>query len=108
MQHVVSYVQRWRLLGRELVRRHPTKSLTNHHDNNDAVESPWAVRARAIYELFTAAGNTLFRGFLDPDDVQACFNILDTWSQRKMGFDVAKLKVWDMAYGDASRFGLTY
>ena len=96
------------LLSHELVRRHLTKSLTNHHDNDDRTNSPGAIRARAIYELFTAAGNTLLRGFLDPDDIQACFDILYTWSQRKVKFDVAKLKVWDMAYDGASRFGLTY
>ena len=67
-----------RLLSHELVQRHLTKPLTNHYDDGDRnVKYPGATRAQAIYRLLTAAGNTLLQGLLEPDDVQACFDILD-------------------------------
>jgi len=65
------------LLSRELVRGHLVKPLIAHHytDRKDAQKS---VRAMAIYQLFLAARNTLLQGFLEPGDVQACFEALDT------------------------------
>ena len=81
------------LLSHEFVRRHLTKSLTNHHDGDNHTSSPVATRAKAIHQLFTAAGNTLLQGLLEPGDAQACFDILDTWSQRGIGIDAATLKV---------------
>ena len=89
----VGYLVEWKLLNHELVRRHLTKSLTNHHDSDDRTNSPGATRAKAIYQLFTAAGNNLLQGLLEPGDVQACFKILHTWSQRGIGIDSAILKV---------------
>ena len=90
----VGYLIEWGLLGRELVQRHLTKSLTNHmHSNDTLANSPGAIRASAIYQLFTAAGNTLLQGLLKPDDVQACFNMLDVWSRRGMVCNATKLEV---------------
>ena len=80
------------LLSPDLVQRHLTKSLTNHPDDI-SVNSPGATRAKAIYQLFLAAGNTLLRGLLEPDDVQTCLAKLQTRPHQLMGFDAAKLKV---------------
>ena len=59
------------LLSHDLVRRHLIKPLITHHRYDH-------YRARAIYELFVVAGNTLLRGLLEPGDVQVCFERLDT------------------------------
>ena len=97
----VGYLIEWGLLSRELVQRHLTKSLTNHvYGTYYHVESPGAIRARAIYQLFAAAGNTLLQGLLEPDDVKACFDMLDTWSQRGVGCNAAELKVQYTACDD--------
>ena len=85
----VGYLIEWELLGRELVQRHLTKSLTNHYDNDHGGSSPGAYRAVAIYKLFIAARDTLLQGFLEPEDVQACFDTLKTWSLRGVGCGVA-------------------
>ena len=61
------------LLGRELVRRHLPKPLTTHRYNNNGDAMNQAIRANAIYNLFTIAGNTLLQGLLEPEDVLACF-----------------------------------
>ena len=98
----VGYLIEWGLLSHELVQRHLTKPLTNHYDNDEAMDTPGATRAKAIYQLFIAAGNTLLQGLLAPDDVQACFEILKTWSHRKIGFDAVKLKVQCATRGNAS------
>ena len=99
----VGYLIEWGLLSRELVRRHLTKSLTNHmHGNDSHVNSPGYIRASAIYQLFAAAGNTLLQGLLEPDDVQACFNMLDAWSQRRVVCNAAELEVQYTACDDVS------
>lgn len=104
----IGYLIEWGLLSHGLAKWHITKSLTNHHDNDRHVKSPGATRANAIYQLFTAAGNTLLQGFLEPVDVQVCLDILDTWSQQRgMSFDVAKLKVRYTTNNHASRWSLT-
>ena len=90
----VGYLIEWGLLSRELVQRHLTKSLTNHmHGNDYQANSPGYIRASAIYQLFAAAGNTLLQGLLEPDDVQACFNMLDVWSRRGIVCNAAELEV---------------
>ena len=63
------------VLDRGLVRRHLIKPLINHHytNTNDVGRS---FRAMAIYELFVVARSTLLQGLLDPEDVQACFEML--------------------------------
>jgi hypothetical protein len=68
------------LLSHELVRRHLVKPLIVHFyfDHNNARNSGEAVRANAIYSLFIAAGGTLLQGLLKPEDVQVCFEILET------------------------------
>ena len=64
------------LLDRELVRQHIFKPLTNHYYNivNNRKQ---AIKAHAIYQLFTAAGHTLLQGLLEPEEVQDCFSKLD-------------------------------
>ena len=104
----VGHLVEWGLLSHELVRRHLTKPLTNHYDGGCRhVEYPEATRARAIYKLFIAAGNTLLQGLLEPDDVRACFDILDSWPQEKMGFDAAKLRVRRTTHAGALGWSLT-
>ena len=61
------------LLGRELVRCHLPKPLTTHRYNNNGDAMNQVIRANAIYNLFTVAGNTLLQGLLEPEDVLACF-----------------------------------
>ena len=64
------------LLGREPVRRHIFKSLTNHYYNPGNLWKQ-SVRANAIYKLFTTAGHTLLQGFLEPGEVQDCLKTLE-------------------------------
>ncbi|KAF9652108.1 hypothetical protein BDM02DRAFT_3109504 [Thelephora ganbajun] len=61
------------LLDHELVRRHLVKPLTTYQ--KDDLEL--AIRAKAIYQLFITAGNTLLQGLLEPEDVRTCFERLD-------------------------------
>jgi len=65
----VGYLIEWGLLSHELVRQHLVKPLIAHHGINYH-------RPNAIYQLFFAAGNTLLRGLLDPEDVRVCFETL--------------------------------
>ena len=95
------------LLDRELVQRHLTKPLTNHPDNDHHVQSNGALRANVIYELFTAAGDTLLQGLLEPADVQACFDALDTWSRRGVTFNAERLKVQQTVHDNTSSCDLT-
>jgi hypothetical protein len=74
------------LLGHDLVRRHLIKPLIAHHDHDN-------YRAAAIYNLFVVAGNTLLQGLLEPGDVQACFETLDTYCAGTEGSKAAKLNV---------------
>jgi hypothetical protein len=97
------------LLSHELVRQHLIKPLTHHHDGDTAYR--WEpVRANAIYQLFIAAGNTLFQGLLEPEDVQLCFETLDAQSKvRKVeGYDAARVKVWWTTHAEALQRYLTY
>ena len=96
------------LLNHELVRRHLIKPLTNHVDTNDVADTPGGTRAKAIYQLFLAAGNTLLQGTLEPDDVQVCFDKLDCRNPRHMEFDEEKLEVQCTSHDGASRLSLTY
>ena len=76
------------LLSHELVRQHLAKSLIAHYDQN-------YYRANAIYQLFLAAGNTLLRGLIDPEDAQIYFEILNTQMSAGSieGSDPGKLQV---------------
>ena len=80
----VGYLVEWGLLSHKLVQRHLVKPLTAHHDKSNH-------RANAICQLFLAAGSTLLRGLLEPEDVQVCFDTLDAGNVA--GLNAAKLKV---------------
>ena len=84
---------RWDLLSNDLVRQHLIKPLINHHNNEEDNRSAEAVRANAIYQLFTAAGNTLLQGLLEVEDVQVCFEIFNSRCLWIRGFDSSKLQV---------------
>ena len=88
------------LLGHDLVRRHLIKPLIAHHDYHDS-------RAEAIYNLFVVARNTLLQGFLEPGDIQACFETLDTYCARKGGYNAAKLNVRYDSRPNALHYDLT-
>jgi len=82
------------LLSQELVRRHLIKPLINHYDGDYA--HVWVpVRANAIYQLFVAAGSTLFQGLLEAEDVKLGFETLDAQSRAGEigGYDAARVKV---------------
>ena len=95
----VGYLIKWGLLAHELVKRHLIKPLINHNNNFNfdsyyrPQNSPEAVRANAIYKLFTAAEDTLLQGLLEPKDVQVCFGIFDTQREWITGFEPAKQQV---------------
>jgi len=82
------------LLGHDLVRQNLVKPLISHHYYNDNGPGK-AVRANAIYRLFIAAGNTLLQGVLEPEDVQVCFETVDSQItlERIQGLDAARLNV---------------
>ena len=100
----VGYLIEWGLLtSPDLVRRHLVKPLIAHHYGNgdDAQRS---VRAMAIYQLFVAARGSLLQGLLEPEDVRACFKILDTTKITLDGIagpDAAKLSVRFSIYSTA-------
>jgi hypothetical protein len=83
----IGYLIKWGLLSHELVQRHLPKPLTNNLDNDVHELSPGATRAKAVYQLLTAAGDTLLQGLLEPNDVHDCFDMLDARPHEKMGFD---------------------
>ena len=65
------------LLDHELVRLHFIKPLTTHLYSRPG-RPEGIVRINAICRLFIATGSTLVQGLLEPEDVQACFMILET------------------------------
>ena len=83
------------MLDHELVRRHLVKPLTAHHHGGQGDNNFF--RVRAIYQLFIAAGNTLLRGLLEPEDVEGCFKTLNIWMDsigKQLGAPITeKLKV---------------
>ena len=85
------------MLSDDLVRRHLIKPLIAHR------LSEARFRAKAIYTLFVAAGNTLLRGLLEPEDVQVCFEVLDGQiNEGKLKvFDAEKLQVRFVAHSNA-------
>jgi hypothetical protein len=93
------------LIRHGLVRRHILKPLTAHYYNESNLKKQ-AIRAHAIYNLFTTAGNSLLQGLLEPEEVQDCFARLDTRvSFEKIGgmdlLDPAKLNVWLGSHSNA-------
>ena len=91
------------LLSHELVRQHLVKPLINHYDG-DTTYLWEPVRANAIYQLFIAAGNTLFEGLLEAEDVLVCFRTLDIQSTvgKIEGYDAGRVKVWWITHTKAS------
>lgn len=80
------------LLSHELVRRHLVKPLIAHHYTpGDGAQK--TIRVIAIYQLFISAGNTLLRGLLEPEDVQACLDTLDAHVGAITVLDGGKLQV---------------
>jgi len=61
----------------ELVHRFIFKPLTARFYNKEIYKKQ-SITATAIYQLFTAAGNTLLQGLLEPEVVQDCLKILET------------------------------
>ena len=83
------------LLDHELARLHLIKPLTTHYYCPPGKPEE-TVRVNAICRLFVAAGSTLVQGLLEPEDVQACFNILETHLSRHgttAGLSATKLEV---------------
>lgn len=83
------------VLDRKLVRRHLIKPLIAHHyTDRDCVPQKY-YRVAAIFQLLTAAGDTLLQRLLDPEDVQVCFETLNSEipSGRVPGLDAEKLQV---------------
>ena len=97
------------MLGHELVRRHLVKPLTAHHHGGHGDTNVF--RASAIYQLFIAAGNTLLRGLLEPEDVKACFETLNAQMDpigKQLGLSVAgELQVRRVTHSSASLRNLT-
>ena len=89
----IGHLINWGLLNHELVQRHLIKPLLTTCSIDFVPGDIYKpARANAIYRLFIAAGNSLM-GFLEPEDVQACFEILDSKAQGIVGFNAARLKV---------------
>ena len=94
----------WGLLSQELVQQHLIKPFINNHlDDDNTKYSAGLARACVIYQLFDEAGNTLLRGLLETQDVQACFTILNAKMegipQWVKGFDKMKVKVQHAVLG---------
>ena len=83
------------LLSRELVRQHLIKPLTDHYYGHTKNFQWHTVRANAIYQLFMAAGSTLFQGLFEAEDIWVCFETLDIQSKagKIEGYDAARVKV---------------
>ena len=83
------------LLSHELVRQHLIKPLTDHYYGYSGNFQRNPVRANAIYQLFIAAGNTLFQGLFEDEDVWVCFETLDAQDKagKIKGYDAARVKV---------------
>ena len=88
------------LFSHDLVRRHLIKPLITHRGYDH-------YRAKATYQLFFVAGNTLLQGLLEPEDVQICFEILDTFAGEGADLDTTRLNVRCDSCSDASHHGLT-
>ena len=83
------------LLSRELARRY-LKPLAPGYNGNQRWNGACkgmdpVVRASAIYQLFTTAGNTLLQGLLEPGDVQICFEVLNAQRHGILGPDKNKI-----------------
>ena len=88
----VGHVIECDVLNQDLVRQYLIKSLTAHQYTKHR-GSHEIVRAIAISRLFIAAGNTLLRGLLEPEDVEVCFNTLNACVGAFVGLEAGKLQV---------------
>ena len=94
------------LVCHELVRRHLVRPLIAHKQNDINV-----FRAGAIYQLFVAAGNTLLRGLLGPEDVQVCFETLNAQMShlgKIVTLDTVRLQVRCATHSNFSHRNLTF
>ena len=93
------------LLSHELVRQHLIKPLIDHRDGAGGE----SVRTNAIYQLFIAAGNTLFQGLFEAEDIRVCFEMLDAQSTagKIAEYDAARAEVWCIVHNKASHRSLT-
>jgi len=92
------------LLDHKLVRLHLIKPLTTHYYPQHGKPRE-TVRINAICRLFAVAGGTLVQGLLEPEDVQACFKILETQLSKHgttAGLSRTKLEVQYATHSDAS------
>jgi len=83
------------LLSHELVQQHLVKPLADHYYGNAENFKRHSVRGNAIYQLFIAAGDALFQGLFEAEDVWVCFETLGVQSKAGdiMGYDAARVKV---------------
>lgn len=89
----VGHLIKYDLLNQEIVRQYLMKPLTNHYDGRN--KPRWEfVRASAVYQLFIAAGDTLFEGLFEADDIRLGFEMLGTQSGTIEGYDTSRVKVW--------------
>jgi len=106
----VGHLIGWGLLSPELVRQHLIKLLTDHYYGYTESFRSNLVRANAIYQLFTAAGNTLLQGVFEAEDVWICFETID--AQSKEGnikeYDAARVKVRCTTLAKSLRQNLTW
>ena len=93
------------LLSRELVRQHLIKPLIDHHGGTGGDH----VRANAIYELFLAAGNGLFQGLFEAEDIRICFENLSVYGTGGSitGYDTARIQVRFITRTKASNLSIT-
>jgi len=86
------------ILDHDLVRKHLIKPLITHRCTapNDVGRF---FRSMAIYQIFVAARDTLLQGFLEPEDVEACFKTFGANPPPYVaGPDAAKLNVRSTTY----------
>ena len=91
------------LLSHDLVRQHLIKPLADHYYGDSKTFQWWPIRANAIYQLFITAGNVLFQGLFEAEDVWICFETLNAQSKagKIEGYDAARVKVWCIAHANA-------
>lgn len=93
----VGYIVEWDLVSREFVRQNLVKPLISHYyyEEYESERIQRCIRTMAIHRLFVAAKNTLLQGYLEPRDVQVCFDYLDARISLKgmMGPDPAEINV---------------
>ena len=59
----------------------------------------------AAYQLFIAAGDTLFQGLFEADDIRLGFEMLDAQHRRIEGYGASRVKVQCTTRTSKSHFG---